>query len=246
MTALRGKVALVTGASRGIGKAVAQLLASNGAIVVGTATSDNGAAQISDYLHDQNGFGVTLNIGSQESIDKALATIAEKVGEPSILINNAGITADNLFLRMKIEEWDNVLNTNLTGVFRLVKATIKPMMKLRWGRIINISSVVAFSGNAGQTNYTAAKAGLVGFSKSLAREFASRGITVNLVAPGFIDTDMTRELSQEQRDKLIEQIPIGRIGKAEDIANAVYFLATDAAGYITGETIHVNGGMLMG
>jgi len=246
MPSLQGKVALVTGASRGIGKAVAELLAKNGAIVVGSATTEDGARKITEYLKDKNGFGIALNISDQQSIDDAVANIAAKVGEPAIIVNNAGITADNLFLRMKIEEWDSVINTNLTGIFRLIKASIKPMMKMRWGRIVNISSVVAFTGNAGQTNYSAAKAGLVGFSKSLALEFASRGITVNVVAPGFIDTDMTRELSQEQRAKLIEKIPVGRIGSPEDIAHAVHFLVTDTANYITGETIHVNGGMLMG
>ena len=245
MGLLQGKVALVTGASRGIGKAIAEVLATNGATVFGTATTENGAAKITEYLKNKGGFGIALNVSDQNSIDNAIASITEKVGAPAIVINNAGITADNLFLRMKDEEWDNVLNTNLSGVFRLVKACIRPMIKMRWGRIINISSVVAFMGNAGQTNYAAAKAGMVGFSKSLAREVASRGITVNVIAPGFIDTDMTRELSAEQRDKLKAQIPVGRIGSPEDIANTVYFLATDAAGYITGETIHVNGGMLM-
>ncbi len=245
MTSLQGKVALVTGASRGIGKAIAEMLANSGAIVVGSATTENGAMNITEYLKNQGGFGITLNISDMDSVEKALAVISEKVGDPSIVVNNAGITADNLFLRMKETEWNEVLNTNLTGVFRLIKACIKPMVKMRWGRIINISSVVAFMGNAGQTNYAASKAGLVGFSKSLARELASRGITVNVVAPGFIDTDMTRELSEEQRDKLKAQIPVGRIGSPEDIATAVNFLATDSASYITGETIHVNGGMLM-
>lgn len=245
MTSLQGKVALVTGASRGIGKAIAEMLANSGAIVVGSATTENGAMNITEYLKNKGGFGITLNISDMDSVEKALAIISEKVGDPSIVVNNAGITADNLFLRMKETEWNDVLNTNLTGVFRLIKACIKPMVKMRWGRIINISSVVAFMGNAGQTNYAASKAGLVGFSKSLARELASRGITVNVVAPGFIDTDMTRELSEEQRDKLKAQIPVGRIGSPEDIAIAVNFLATDSASYITGETIHVNGGMLM-
>ena len=242
---LQNKVALVTGGSRGIGKAVAELLSTSGAIVIGTATTENGAAKITDYLKDSGGFGLSLDVSNKENIEKTLSIVAEKVGYPSIIINNAGITADNLFLRMKDEEWEKVLNTNLTGIFRLIKACIKPMIKMRWGRIINISSVVGFTGNAGQVNYTAAKAGLVGFSKSLAKEIASRGITVNVVAPGFIDTDMTKELPEEQRNKLQEQIPLGKIGRTEDIANAVKFLATDSASYITGETIHVNGGMYM-
>lgn len=242
---LQGKVVLVTGASRGIGKAIANMLATNGATVVGTATTEQGAVGITNYLQASGGCGVVLNISDRNSIEQALTTISKKVGDPAIVVNNAGITGDNLFLRMKAEEWDKVLNTNLTGAFNLIKICIKPMLKMRWGRIINISSVVAFIGNAGQTNYAAAKAGLVGFSKSLAREVASRGITVNVIAPGFIDTDMTKELSSEQGEKLKEQIPVGRIGSPEDIAYAVNFLAADAASYITGETIHVNGGMLM-
>lgn len=242
---LQGKVALVTGASRGIGKTIAKMLAHNGATVVGTATTENGAVEIADYLQASGGFGVTMNISDPNSIEQALATVSKQVGDPSIVINNAGITADNLFLRMKDEEWEKVIHTNLTGVFNVIKVCIKPMLKMRWGRIVNISSVVGFMGNAGQTNYAAAKAGLVGFSKSLAREFASRGITVNVVAPGFIDTDMTKELSPEQGNKLREQIPIGRIGSPEDIAYAVNFLVAEEANYITGETIHVNGGMYM-
>lgn len=243
--ALQGKIALVTGASRGIGKAIATSLANNGAIVVGTATTAEGAETITQYLANQGGCGITLNLSDGSSIDNALATITKQVGAPAIVVNNAGITADNLFLRMKEEEWNSVLTTNLTGVFKLIKICIKPMLKMRWGRIINISSVVAFMGNAGQVNYAAAKAGLVGFSKSLAREVAARGITVNVIAPGFIATDMTKELSLEHSERLKEQIPVGRIGSPEDIAYAVNFLAADAASYITGESIHVNGGMLM-
>jgi 3-oxoacyl-[acyl-carrier protein] reductase len=242
---LQGKIALVTGASRGIGKSIANILAINGATVVGTATTEKGAGGITEYLQDSGGFGIVLDISNRSSVEEALAITSKKAGDPVIIVNNAGITVDNLFLRMKEEEWDKVLTTDLTGVFNIVKACIKPMLKMRWGRIINISSIVAFMGNAGQANYAAAKAGLIGFSKSLAREVASRGITVNVIAPGFIDTDMTKELSQEQSTKLKEQIPVGRIGSPEDIAHAVNFLAADAASYITGETIHVNGGMLM-
>jgi len=245
MWKLDGKVALVTGASRGIGQAIANFLAAQGARVVGTATTTAGAEKISAMLAVHNGLGVVLDVTKPESIEHSLAVMADQVGEPSILVNNAGITADNLFLRMKDDEWDRILDANLTGVFRLTKLCLKPMLKARWGRIINISSVVAFTGNPGQTNYSAAKAGVVGFSKSLAREIASRNITVNVVVPGFIETDMTNKLSAEQRTALMTQIPVGRMGTPEDIAAAVGFLASDGAAYITGESIQVNGGMLM-
>ena len=243
---LHGKIALVTGASRGIGKAIAQMLAENGAKVIGTATTEQGTERIVEHLQAHGyGLGVTLNVTQTKSIENAFATIINKVGHPSILINNAGVTSDKLLLRMQEADWFSILNANLTGVFRLIKTCLRPMVKARWGRIVNISSIVAFMGNSGQTNYAAAKAGLIGFSKSLAREVASRGITVNLVAPGFILTDMTRDLTEEQHLSLISKIPVGRIGNTMDIAHAVNFLVSEAAGYITGETIHVNGGMLM-
>ncbi len=240
-----GQVALVTGASRGLGKAIAISLAKNGATVIGTATTEKGADSISAYFKEANipaSKGMVLNITEQDSVDQLLESFDEK---PLILVNNAGITADNLFLRMKMDDWDKVIDANLSGCFRMIKACLRPMMKAKWGRIINVSSVVAVSGNPGQANYCAAKAGLIGLSKSLAQEIASRGITVNIVAPGFIDTDMTKELTEEQRTVLLGKIPVGRMGGAEDIANAVKFLASEEASYITGETIHVNGGMVM-
>ncbi|MGC6230758.1 3-oxoacyl-ACP reductase FabG [Hafnia paralvei] len=239
-----GKIALVTGASRGIGRAIAENLVARGARVIGTATSDKGAADISAYL-GENGKGYNLNVVDQASIDAVLSAIRTEFGEIDILVNNAGITRDNLLMRMKDDEWQDILDTNLTSVFRLSKAVLRAMMKKRCGRIITIGSVVGTMGNAGQANYAAAKAGLIGFSKSLAREVASRGITVNVVAPGFIETDMTRALTEEQRAGILSQVPANRLGDAKEIANAVAFLASDEAGYITGETLHVNGGMYM-
>jgi 3-oxoacyl-[acyl-carrier protein] reductase len=242
---IKDKIALVTGASRGIGNAIAITLGEEGATVVGTATTEAGAQKISEDFKAKGlkGFGVVMDIADPNSMDKALAEIIEKAGAPNILVNNAGVTADNLFLRMRPEEWNKVLDTNITGVFKLIQACIRPMIKAKWGRVISISSVVASTGNAGQANYAAAKAGLIGLSKSLAREIGSRGITVNVVSPGFIDTDMTRALTEEQRGKLLEQIPLMRIGDPKDIAEAVLFLTK--AGYVTGETLHVNGGMFM-
>lgn len=242
--ALAGEIALVTGASRGIGAAIAASLAAAGATVVGTATSEAGARGISDTLAD-NGRGIVLDIADSDSVQAAIAEILKDEGSPTILVNNAGITRDNLLLRMKPDEWDDVLSTNLSGVYRVCKACLRGMMKARKGRIINISSVIGVTGNAGQSNYAAAKAGIIGFSKSLAREIGSRNITVNVVAPGFIDTDMTRVLSEDQRNAMLSQIPLGRLGEGDDIASAVLFLASPAGGYITGETLHVNGGMLM-
>lgn len=239
-----GKIALVTGASRGIGRAIAENLVARGARVIGTATSDKGAADISAYL-GENGKGYNLNVVDQASIDAVLSAIRTEFGEIDILVNNAGITRDNLLMRMKDDEWQDILDTNLTSVFRLSKVVLRAMMKKRCGRIITIGSVVGTMGNAGQANYAAAKAGLIGFSKSLAREVASRGITVNVVAPGFIETDMTRALTDEQRAGILSQVPANRLGDAKEIANAVAFLASDEAGYITGETLHVNGGMYM-
>lgn len=247
MTHLQDKTALVTGASRGIGQAVAKMLAQKGAYVVATATSEKGAAAISDYFNQENlpGHGIVLDVTQKESVEKMMDTLAEQNKLPAILVNNAGITADNLLLRMDDDEWYRVIETNLNAVFRLSKACIKPMFRARWGRIINIGSVVGASGNSGQTNYTAAKSGLVGFSKSLAQEIGSRGITVNVVAPGFIDTDMTASLPDLVQKELLKKIPLKRLGKPDDIAQTVAFLASDAANYITGETIHVNGGMYM-
>ena len=241
---LRGRVALVTGASRGIGAAIARSLAEAGATVVGTATSEKGAGGIDEALRDK-GRGAVLDIASDDSVQALFASLGEREGSPAIVVNNAGITRDNLLLRMKDEDWDTVLATNLSGAYRVCKASLKGMMKARYGRIINIASVVGVMGNAGQANYAAAKAGLIGFSKSLAREVGSRNITVNVVAPGFIDTDMTRELPEQQRDNLLGQIPLGRLGEANEIALAVTFLASSAADYVTGQTLHVNGGMLM-
>ena len=242
---LDGEIALVTGASRGIGKAIAEQLAADGATVIGTATTDNGADAISAYLQASGGKGMCLDVADNDSVTAVIKQITDDFGAVSILVNNAGITKDNLLMMMKQEQWDDVINTNLTSVYRLSKSVIRSMMKARKGRIINIASVVGSTGNPGQTNYSATKAGLLGFTKSLAREIGSRNITVNAVAPGFIDTDMTRELGDEQRDALIGQIPLNRLGDPADIANAVAFLASPAAAYITGETLHVNGGMFM-
>ncbi|XOV78178.1 MAG: 3-oxoacyl-ACP reductase FabG [Aestuariibacter sp.] len=244
MSDFSGKIALVTGASRGIGKAIATMFAQQGAKVIGTATSESGAAAISDYLGDA-GKGLVLNVAEQSSIEETLKTIKEEFGDIDILVNNAGITRDNLLMRMKDDEWQSIMDTNLTSIFKMSKAVLRPMMKKRNGRIINIGSVVGSSGNPGQTNYAAAKAGVIGFSKSMAREIASRGITVNVVAPGFIDTDMTKALTDEQKQAIMKDVPAERLGKPEEIAATVAFLASDNAAYITGETIHVNGGMFM-
>lgn len=241
---LQGEVALVTGASRGIGAAIALALSEAGATVVGTATSASGATAITAALGGASR-GVVLDIANETSVQSAIEDVQNREGSPSILVNNAGITRDNLLMRMKSEEWEDVLGTNLSGTFRMSKACLRGMMKAKRGRIISIASVVGVMGNAGQANYAAAKAGMIGFSKSLAREIGSRNITVNVVAPGFIDTDMTRVLSAEQRDAMLGQVPLGRLGEGMDIANAVVFLASPAAAYITGETLHVNGGMLM-
>lgn len=240
---LEGKVALVTGASRGIGRAIAEQLAALGAKVIGTATSEKGAQAISDYLGA--GQGLVLDVADPASIEQCLETIKNQFGDIDILVNNAGITRDNLLMRMKDDEWFDIMQTNLTSVFRLSKAVLRTMMKKRFGRIITIGSVVGSMGNAGQTNYAAAKAGVLGFTKSLAKEVASRGITVNAVAPGFIDTDMTKELSDEQKEAIFSQVPANRLGQPEEIAATVAFLASNQAAYITGETIHVNGGMYM-
>jgi len=244
MSNLKGRVALVTGASRGIGAAIAGSLAAAGATVIGTATSDKGAEKITEAL-GSDGRGAILDVASDDSVSALISDVQAKEGSPTIVVNNAGITRDNLLLRMKADEWDSVLSTNLSGVFRVCKATLRGMMKAKGGRIINIASVIGLMGNPGQANYAAAKAGIIGFSKSLAREVGSRNITVNVVAPGFIDTDMTRALADGQRDAMLGQVPLGRLGEAQDIANSVAFLASDGAAYITGETLHVNGGMLM-
>lgn len=241
---LSGRVALVTGASRGIGAAIAASLQSAGATVVGTATSDSGAGAISDALGG-GGRGAVLDIGNEESVTALMKDIQGNEGAPTIIVNNAGITRDNLLLRMKPDEWNDVVSTNLSGIYRVCKAGLRGMMKAKGGRIINIASVIGVMGNAGQTNYAAAKAGIIGFSKSLAREVGSRNITVNVVAPGFIDTDMTRVLPEAQRDAMLQQVPLARLGDVREIADSVLFLASDAAAYITGETLHVNGGMLM-
>ena len=241
---MQGKIALVTGATRGIGRAVAEELVSKGAFVIGTATSEKGAESISAYLGEK-GKGLVLNVADQASIDAVLKQIKQEFGDIDILVNNAGITRDNLLMRMKDEEWFDILQTNLSSVYHLSKAMLRTMMKKRFGRIINIGSVVGSMGNAGQTNYCAAKAGLIGFSKALAKEVASRGITVNVVAPGFIATDMTEVLSEELKNNLLTQIPAGRLGEPKDIAKAVAFLASEDASYINGTTLHVNGGMYM-
>ena len=243
-TALEGEVALVTGASRGIGAAIASVLSGAGATVIGTATSEGGAETISETL-GSHGRGIVLNIADDASVEAALKDVQANEGTPTILVNNAGITRDNLLMRMKPDEWNDVITTNLSGVYRLCKGCLRGMMKAKKGRIINIASVIGVMGNAGQSNYAAAKAGVIGFSKSLAREIGSRNITVNVVAPGFIDTDMTRVLPEDQRVAMLSQVPLGRLGESEDIANAVLFLASPAAAYVTGETLHVNGGMLM-
>ncbi|MFI3190668.1 3-oxoacyl-ACP reductase [Crenothrix sp. D3] len=238
------KIALVTGASRGIGKAIAERLAEDGFFVVGTATSESGADAITAFL-GENGKGMKLNVADSESIAEFIKTVNDEIGAPAVLVNNAGITRDNLLMRMKDDEWDDIINTNLTSVFRMSKAVLRGMTKAKTGRIINISSVVGSTGNAGQANYAAAKAGMIGFAKSMAKEVGSRNITVNTVAPGFIDTDMTRELSDDIKNMLLAGIPLSRLGDAKEIAHAVSFLASEGAAYITGETIHVNGGMFM-
>ena len=245
---LENEIAFVSGASRGIGKEIAIALGKQGATVIGTATSESGAENITNYLKENNikGLGMVMNVTDQDSISDTVKKIGDDFGAPTILINNAGITRDNLVMRMKDEEWDDIMNTNLSSIFKVSKACLRGMMKAKHGRIISIASVVGVTGNPGQANYAAAKAGVIGFSKSLAREVGSRGITVNVVAPGFIDTDMTRALAEEQREALLGQIPAGRLGSAEEIAHAVAFLASPGAAYITGETIHVNGGMHMG
>ncbi|HUO44519.1 MAG TPA: 3-oxoacyl-ACP reductase FabG [Burkholderiales bacterium] len=244
---LEGQIALVTGASRGIGRAIALELGRRGAVVAGTATSGEGAAAITDYLRESRvrGAGYALNVNDEAQAEAVVSAVQQQWGEISILINNAGITRDNLLMRMKEEDWDAILATDLKSVYRLSKLVIRPMMKARAGRIINIASVVGVMGNIGQTNYAAAKAGMIGFSKALAREVGSRNITVNCVAPGFIDTDMTRTLGDDQRAALTGQIPLGRLGTSEDVAGAVAYLASPAAAYVTGTTLHVNGGMLM-
>lgn len=245
---LAGDIALVTGASRGIGQAIAQLLGTRGAFVVGTATTDAGAERISRALADADieGFGATLDVADSASVNALFERLDKESRNPTTLVNNAGITRDNLLARMNEEDWEAVLNTDLTSLFRVCKASVRHLMKTRRGRIINITSVVGVAGNAGQSNYAAAKAGVIGFTRALARELAGRGITVNAVAPGFIDTDMTAELSEKQRELLLTEIPMKRLGTSDDVAQAVAFLASSAAGYITGETLHVNGGMYMG
>ena len=241
------KIALVTGASRGIGAEIALELSKNGMFVIGTATSDGGAKSIEENFktNQQKGIGLVLNVNDNKSIESLMRNIEESYGSINILVNNAGITKDTLLMKMKDEDWDDVINTNLKSVFKLSQSVIRKMMKNRYGRIINISSVVGHTGNAGQTNYTASKAGMAGFTKSLAQEVGSRGITVNCVAPGFIDTDMTKSLPDTYKDQLLSKIPLGRLGSTKDVAHAVTFLASDHAGYITGETLHINGGMLM-
>jgi len=244
---LTNKICLVTGATRGIGKAIAQQLGSQGAIVIGTATSEAGAQTISENLKEAGvaGKGMVLNVSELDSIESVLKAIAEEYGVITVLVNNAGITRDNLMMRMKEDEWDDIMNTNLKSVYRLSKGVLRGMMKARNGRIINITSVVGVSGNAGQANYSAAKAGVIGFSKSLAQEIASRGVTVNAIAPGFINTDMTKALSEDVIDKMTANIPAARLGTPEDIAASVVFLASDESAYMTGTTLHVNGGMYM-
>jgi len=244
---IAGRVALVTGASRGIGAAIAEALARQGAIVIGTATSEQGAAAISATLAGLGlkGRGAVLDVANEASVDALLADMSAREGAPTILVNNAGITRDNLLMRMKSDEWDAVVSTNLSSLYRMSKACLRGMTKARYGRIVNIGSIVGLSGNPGQTNYAAAKAGVIGFTKSLAAEIASRDITANVVAPGFIDTDMTRALDEKQVQALRERIPLARLGSVADVAAAVVFLVSDAGGYITGETLNVNGGMLM-
>lgn len=245
MSTLEGKVALVSGASRGIGHAIALTLAQQGAYVIGTATTEEGAVKIGALFEqdDVHGEGVVLDVTSKESIEHLMTYLASQNRVPSILVNNAGVTCDNLLLRMEEQEWDKVIDTNLTAVYRLTQACLKPMFRARWGRIINLGSVVGSSGNPGQVNYAATKAGIIGFSKSLAQEMGSRGITVNVVAPGFIETDMTAALPSLVKEEMLKRIPLKKMGKVEDVASVVAFLASDAANYITGEVIHVNGGM---
>lgn len=238
------KIALVTGASRGIGQAIAKQLVEDGFFVIGTATSDEGAKSISNYLAE-NGQGLKLDIANPDSIAEVIKKIANDFSPPSVLVNNAGITRDNLLLRMKDDEWNDIINTNLTSIFRMSKAVLRNMMKAKTGRIINISSVVGSTGNAGQANYAAAKAGMIGFAKSMAKEVGSRNITINTISPGFIDTDMTKHLAEEHKNTLLNSIALGRLGTPKEIAHAVSFLASEGAAYITGETIHVNGGMFM-
>lgn len=247
MMSFDDKVAFITGASRGIGKATAVALGQRGVTVVGTATSESGAEKISDYLKVEGikGLGYVLNVCDPEAVQATYAKISEEFAVPLILVNNAAVTEDNLFLRMKPEQWDKVIRTNLDGVFYTTKAVMRAMLKARWGRVINITSVVAIMGNPGQANYCASKAGVIGFTKSIAQEMAMKGITANAVAPGFIDTDMTRQLNDTQRQAINEKIPMGKIGQPEDIANTVAFLASDEAAYITGQTLNVNGGMCM-
>ncbi|MBN9123224.1 MAG: 3-oxoacyl-ACP reductase FabG [Nitrosospira sp.] len=244
---LQNSVAVVTGASRGIGRAIALELGRQGATVIGTATAESGSQAIDHYLRDAgvNGFGAVLNVNNAAQIESVLKTTNDKFGDIAILVNNAGITRDNLLARMKDEEWDNIIETDLKSVFRLSRAVLRQMMRMRYGRIINISSIVGTTGNIGQSNYAAAKAGVFGFSKSLSREVASRNITVNCIAPGFIETDMTRSLTEKQRQVLLQQVPLGRLGTPEEVASVVAFVASPAASYITGSTFHVNGGMYM-
>ncbi|GAB1720336.1 MAG: 3-oxoacyl-[acyl-carrier-protein] reductase [Nitrosospira sp.] len=244
---LQNSVAVVTGASRGIGRAIALELGRQGATVIGTATAESGSQAIDHYLRDAgiNGFGAVLNVNDAAQIESVLKTTNDKFGDIAILVNNAGITRDNLLARMKDEEWDNIIETDLKSVFRLSRAVLRQMMRMRYGRIINISSIVGTTGNIGQSNYAAAKAGVFGFSKSLSREVASRNITVNCIAPGFIETDMTRSLTEKQRQMLLQQVPLGRLGTPEEVASVVAFVASPAASYITGSTFHVNGGMYM-
>lgn len=245
---LENKIALVTGATRGIGKAIAENLAAQGAIVVGTATSENGAAAISEYLAAAGnaGKGYVLNVSDAESVESCMKQIQEDFGAVTILVNNAGITRDNLMMRMKDDEWDGVINTNLNSVYRMVKSVLRGMTKARWGRIVSVSSVVASMGNAGQANYAAAKSGMEGFTRALAREIGSRNVTANCVAPGFIATDMTAELPEAHKEMLQSQISLSRLGQPEEVAAVVGFLCSEAGGYVTGETVHVNGGMYMG
>lgn len=240
------RVALVTGASRGIGKAIAEHLVKSGLCVVGTATTESGANAIDAWLAPTGGAGMALNVTDADSVAAVLKSIGDRFGAPTVLVNNAGITRDNILMRMKDDEWGDVIDTNLNSLFRLSKACLRGMTKARWGRIVNISSVVGSMGNAGQSNYAATKAGAEGFTRALAKELGSRAITVNSIAPGFIDTDMTRELSEDNKALMLQQIPLGRLGQAEEIAALVAFLVGEQAGYITGETIHVNGGMYMG
>lgn len=244
---LEGKIALVTGATRGIGRAIALRLGAQGATVIGTATSEKGAQTISDFLKEANiaGAGMVLNVTDAASIETVVSDTESQFGAPTIIVNNAGITRDNLLIRMKDDEWNDIIETNLTPIYKLSKRCLRAMTKARWGRIITITSVVGVMGNAGQTNYAAAKAGVIGFSKSLAREVGARGVTVNTVAPGFIDTDMTSSLSDDHKNILLQQVPVKRLGEPEEIAAAVSFLASQDAGYVTGETLHVNGGMYM-